>query len=42
VLVWCDFESSGAVAARLRADSEGWAEVMRVPFTGAGADVRSL
>jgi homoserine kinase len=42
VLVWCDFESSGAVAARLRAEAEGWADVMRVPFTGVGADVRSL
>jgi homoserine kinase len=39
VLVWCDFESTGAVDARLRAEAEGWAEVMRVPFTGTGAEV---
>jgi homoserine kinase len=42
VLVWCDFESTGAVAARLRAEVSEWAEVLRVPFTGAGADVRAL
>ena len=42
VLVWCDFESSGAVAKRLHEFADGWAEVMRVPFTGVGADVRSL
>ena len=39
VLVWCDFESTGEVDARLRAEAEGWAEVMRVPFTGTGAEV---
>jgi homoserine kinase len=39
VLVWCDFASSGAVAARLRAEVSEWAEVLRVPFTGAGATV---
>ena len=27
VLVWCDFESTGAVAARLATETEGWAEV---------------
>ena len=32
VLVWCDFESTGAVAARLRAEVAEWAEVLRVPF----------
>ena len=42
VLVWCDFESTGAVAARLDELAEGWAEVMRVPFTATGAEVRSL
>jgi homoserine kinase len=39
VLVWCRFESTGAVAARLRAEVGEWAEVLRVPFTGAGASV---
>ena len=39
VLVWCDFESTGSVAARLRAEVAEWAEVLRVPFTGAGAAV---
>jgi homoserine kinase len=42
VLVWCDFASTGAVKARLHELAEGWAEVMRVPFTAVGADVRSL
>ena len=43
VLVWCDFESSGAVAARLREFvADGWAEVHRVPFTATGAEVRLL
>jgi homoserine kinase len=42
VLVWSDFESTGAVAARLRAEVSGWAEVLRVPFTGAGASVSAL
>jgi homoserine kinase len=39
VLVWCDFDSSGAVAARLRAEVSDWAEVLRVPFAAAGAAV---
>jgi homoserine kinase len=42
VLVWCDFESTGAVAARLEEEATGWAEVLRVPFAAAGADVREL
>ena len=40
VLVWCDFESTGAVLARLQELADGWAEVHRVPFTGTGAEVR--
>ena len=40
VLVWCDFESSGAVAQRLRERADGWAEVLRVPFTPVGAATR--
>jgi homoserine kinase len=39
VLVWCDYATTGAVAARLRAEVSGWAEVLRVPFTGTGAAV---
>jgi homoserine kinase len=42
VLVWCDFESSGAVFGRLQDVVTGWAEVHRVPFTATGAEVRSL
>jgi len=42
VLVWCDFESTGAVAARLRAEVEEWAEVLRVPFTAEGASVKAF
>jgi homoserine kinase len=42
VLVWCRFDSSGAVAARLRAEVGDWAEVMRVPFSGAGATITAL
>jgi homoserine kinase len=42
VLVWCDFESTGAVAARLRAEAEGWAQVLRAPFSATGAEVRLL
>jgi homoserine kinase len=42
VLVWCDFESTGAVRGRLEEFAQGWAEVHRVPFTPTGAEVRSL
>lgn len=40
VLVWCDFESTGAVIDRLHARADGWADVHRVPFTPTGAEVR--
>ena len=40
VLVWCDMESTGAVAERLHERAEGWAQVLRVPFTPAGAVAR--
>ncbi len=42
VLIWCDFESTSAVAAQLTELAEGWAQVLRVPFAAVGADVRSL
>jgi homoserine kinase len=42
ILVWCDFEATSAVAARLHEVAEGWAQVLRVPFAATGAEVRSL
>jgi homoserine kinase len=42
VLVWCDFESTGAVAARVGEAAAGWAHVMRVPFSAVGAEIRAL
>ena len=42
VLVWCDFEATSAVAARLETIAAGWAKVHRVPFTATGAEIRSL
>jgi homoserine kinase len=42
VLVWCDFASTGAVAARVQEEAAGWAEVRRVPFAAEGAEVREL
>jgi homoserine kinase len=42
VLVWCDFESTGAVAARMQEEAAGWAQVRRVAFAAAGADVREV
>jgi homoserine kinase len=42
VLVWCDMESTGAVTTKLRAQADGWADVLRVPFAPLGADVREL
>jgi len=40
VLVWCDMASTGAVMERLHERADGWADVHRVPFSGAGAEVR--
>lgn len=42
VLVWTSYESTGAVVQAVRGRTEGWAEVMRVPFEEHGADVREL
>jgi len=39
VLVWCDFQSTGAVMERLQGVTAGWADVLRVPFTASGATV---
>jgi homoserine kinase len=42
VLVWSQYDATAGVVERLRAEAEGWAEVMRVPFEPQGADVRAL
>jgi homoserine kinase len=42
VLVWTHYETTGGVAARLRGEVEGWADVFRVPFEPQGAYVRAL
>jgi homoserine kinase len=42
VLVWCQFEATGAVARRLEAEVGDWARVLRVPFEPEGVNVREL
>jgi homoserine kinase len=42
VLVWCAYEATGAVAARLRDECAGWAAVRHVAFESRGGDVLSL
>lgn len=42
VLVWCQFEQTGAVMAALEAEVAGWASVMRAPFESRGAYVTEL
>jgi homoserine kinase len=42
VLVWCQFEQTGAVMRALEREVAGWASVMRAPFESRGADVREL
>jgi len=42
VLVWTLYDTTGGVVERLRAETAGWASVLRVPFEPQGADVRSL
>jgi homoserine kinase len=42
VLVWTQFDATGAVLRRLRERAEGWADVLHVPFEAQGADVREL
>jgi homoserine kinase len=42
VLVWCAFESTGAVLARLQAECEGWADVRHAAFEPRGGDVVEL
>lgn len=42
VLVWSREERADAVSEALSGATEGWAEVLRVPFEPHGAEVRSL
>jgi homoserine kinase len=42
VLFWTHYEATGAVAAKLKPATAGWASVMHVPFEPQGADVREL
>jgi homoserine kinase len=42
VLFWTQADATGAVVGRLRAETDGWAEVLRAPFESLGADIREL
>jgi homoserine kinase len=42
VLFWTHVDTTGAVMAKLRAEAQGWADVLRAPFESLGADVREL
>jgi homoserine kinase len=42
VLVWSHYEQTGAVTRGLKRATEGWAQVLRVPFEPQGAEVRAL
>jgi homoserine kinase len=42
VLVWSVYDTTAGVVERLRAETDGWADVRRVPFEPRGADVRGL
>jgi homoserine kinase len=42
VLFWTYADATGAVAGALRRETEGWAQVLRAPFTTEGVDVREL
>jgi homoserine kinase len=42
VLFWTHYEATGAVMARLKPATAGWAAVMHMPFEPMGADVREL
>jgi len=42
VLVWTHYEQTGGVVDALRRETDGWAEVLRVPFETQGADVKEL
>jgi homoserine kinase len=42
VLVWCRADQTGPVMQALRSQCEGWAQVLRAPFTADGLEVSSL
>ena len=42
VLFWTHYEATGAVMARLKPATAGWAQLMHVPFEPQGAFVREL
>jgi homoserine kinase len=42
LLVWCDCERTGAVVEALTAESEDWAQVVRVVFSDEGARVSDV
>ena len=42
VLVWCAFEATGAVLARLQAECDGWADVRHAAFEPRGGEVVEL
>jgi homoserine kinase len=42
VLFWTHYEATGAVMAKLKPATAGWAQVLHVPFEPQGAYVREL
>ena len=42
LLFWCFWQDTGKVTESLRARVDGWAEVLRAPFSPLGADVAEL
>jgi homoserine kinase len=42
VLVWCFWQDTGKVVGELSSRCEGWAEVVRAPFSADGAEVIAL
>jgi homoserine kinase len=42
VLVWCRADQTGPAMHALAAECEGWAELLRAPFTADGLEVSSL
>jgi hypothetical protein len=41
-MVWSLFQQTGGLTETLRRETDGWADVMRVPFEPHGAAVREL
>jgi homoserine kinase len=42
VLVWCFWQDTGKIVSALEERAEGWADVLRAPFSPEGADVPEL